>query len=111
MTHRALTILLLTLLLCSFRFPTIDCEITGHLRSKSHTINVKYVTIIAKGNDFGYSSAKTNSKGDFLLSFNTGLHDPTPIKFYYINNKKDTVFIKQQTRFDSDQVEMTFYIP
>lgn len=101
---------ILLLLLCSFKLPSINCEIKGHLRSRSHKANIKHVIIIAKGQDFGYSTATTNNKGDFLLSFNTG-KSFTPIKFYYINEKKDTVFIKQQTRFASDQVEMTFYIP
>ena len=107
---RYLSILFL-LLFCSFRLPTIEVAITGHLRSKSHK-NDSGSTVFVKGAiETGQGIAKTDNSGNFELGFDDSDGGRTgPLFFYCINSNRDTILLRRVMKLSSDTPEMTFWI-
>jgi hypothetical protein len=104
------TSLLFLILLSSFRAPTVEVNMTGHLHSKSHR-SVGGITIFVKGAvDNGSGTAVTDSNGDFNLMFDDSFHNTKPLLFYYVGEHGDTVLLKRVSKFKSDTPEMTFWI-
>lgn len=79
--------LLTCVFFCSYRLPTMEVGLTGHLRSKSHK-RVSGFTVFVKGAiKNGLGSATTDKKGDFELGFDVS-EDYSALSFYYVNEQK-----------------------
>jgi len=94
-----------------FRSLTYPVEITGHIKKnpKDTSAYVEHLTVFVKGGRKILAKALTDDKGNFRLSF-------TPMKeksfdFFCTGIGIDTLLIESVTTFDSDEVEMTFYVP
>jgi hypothetical protein len=100
----------LTLFVVSFRCPSVEVNLTGHLRSKSHK-NVGGLTVFVKGaikNGLGITT--TDKNGDFGLNFDDCYDCKRTLLFYCVNNGNDTVLLKRVIKLESDAPEMTFWI-
>ena len=103
----------LGIFLFGFKSKTFPVDITGHLRENSaETSSHNYtqlVTVMVKGNNKILAKTEANLKGDFHITFT-----PTTEKsfdFFCTGVGIDTVLFASLKWFDSDVMEMTFYIP
>jgi hypothetical protein len=99
------------MILFSYKPKTFPVDITGHLRKNPNdtSANIKRVIIIAKGDNKILAKTKTSLKGNFHITFT-----PTTEKsfdFFCTAIGIDTVLIASMKGFDSDVMEMTFYLP
>jgi hypothetical protein len=94
-----------------FKPLTYPVEITGHIKKnpKDTSAYIEHLTVFVKGDKKILAKTLTDNRGNFRLSF-------TPMKeksfdFFCTGIGIDTLLIKSVTTFDSDEVEMTFYVP
>ena len=90
---------------------TFPVNITGHIKKnpKDTSVYVGLLTVFVKGDKKILAKALTDDNGNFKMTF-------TPMKeksfdFFCTGIGIDTLLIESVTTFDSDQIEMTFYIP
>ena len=90
---------------------TFPVDITGHIRKnpKDTSAYIGHLLVFVKGDKKVLAKAFTDDKGNFKMTF-------TPMKeksfdFYCTGIGIDTLLVESVTTFDSDEIEMTFYIP
>ena len=94
----------------AFALPSVQVQLTGHLRSKSHK-KVSHISIVLKaGEQNNRAQGITDAKGNFTLDFDDGMHRTEPLLLYYVNKHKDTVLLKKIGGVISETPEMTFWI-
>jgi hypothetical protein len=86
-------------------------SIKGHIRPNSidSSLYIGYLSVFVKGDSKILARATTNEKGKFNLSFTPGKEKS--FDFYCAGIGVDTIILASFTKFESDNPEMTFFIP
>lgn len=89
----------------------VTCYLTGHLKNKNgKPLSATKYHVFVVSNKVVLGKTSTDLKGNFNLEFNTNVFD-TVFRFYCHRLGKDTVLLKTITSFDSEEPEITFYLP
>lgn len=102
-------IFLISTLLLSFAKNTNPVTITGHVKFRDTSINIRTMLIVVRGNNKVLARAYTNANGDFNITFTP--KNERLFKFYCSGPAIGTELIGTVKTFESDTPEMTFYVP
>lgn len=101
----------ISLILLGFKPLINPVIITGHLKTnlKDNSTYFDNLLVFVKGDGKILAKSFTDSKGDFQITFTPNAEKS--FDFYCTGLGIDTLLIASVTTFESDILEMTFYIP
>ena len=95
--------------LSGFTVDTHPLSVQGKLVIHGHKQRKCTFEIVVKGDDKTIANAKVDTSGVFEISFTPA--GEKSFDFFYIDSHHadDTIFLKSYTKFESDQLQVTFY--
>jgi hypothetical protein len=103
------TIVLLSLVGTGWHIFSIEIGLTGHVKSSVDKRLVKSLTVFVQGDNKFLNKSVTDNKGNFILDFSD--NNEKAFDFYCYKKGSDTILLASIKAFESDEPEITFYIP
>lgn len=106
---KLLSLILITLILLSFKYGQNSVKIYGELKPKKSGINVCRLKILAKSNDVILAETLTDTFGKFKLILIPKTNDK--INFYCTGIGNDTIFLRRIVNLQTNSLKLDFSLP
>ena len=103
------TIALLNLVGTGSHIFSTEIGLSGHVKSSGDKRLVKSLTVIVQGDSKFLNKSITDNKGNFILDFSD--NNEKAFDFYCYKKGRDTILLASIKAFETDEPEITFYIP